>query len=122
MEKMDFFYTVKPKKKSVTKQEFEEFITKYPRDLQCDVTGICDPPAISYNDFELANRWPFSIVANTWAYSDNPNDYYYSANPTYYIMENYEAVFNSRTGNKATDKNLRWYQKLWLKVRWYFKR
>ncbi|HHX31083.1 MAG TPA: hypothetical protein GX712_00640 [Bacteroidales bacterium] len=24
------------------------------------------------NDFELANRWPYSVVAHTWAYSDDP--------------------------------------------------
>ena len=31
--------------------------------------------SISYNDFDLANRWPYSIVANTWAYDDNPDDH-----------------------------------------------
>lgn len=98
---MEFFYTVEPKKVLVTKEKFLEFINNYPRKLACDCCGISEPPAISYNDFELANRWTYSVVANTWAYSDNPEDYYYSDDPKYYIMENYEEVFYSRTGNKA---------------------
>jgi hypothetical protein len=97
----EFFYTVEPIKKRVTKEEFKKFLDNYPRSLACDCCGISDPPAISYNDFELANRWPYSIVANTWAYDDDPNDYYYSENPSYFIMENYEEVFDSKTGNKA---------------------
>lgn len=103
MESQSFFYTVEPIKKRVSKEEFKEFLSNYPRKLTYDCTGICDPPAISYNDFELANRWPYSVVANTWAYSDDPKDYYYSSNPKFYIMENYEEVFNSKTGNKVTE-------------------
>jgi hypothetical protein len=103
MESMDFFYAIEPKMVLVTKENFCDFIKNYPRKLAYDCTGICEPPAISYNDFELANRWPYSVVARTWAYSDDPKDYYYSDNPKYYIMENYEEVFNSRTGNKAVD-------------------
>lgn len=50
------FYTEEPKEKRVSKQEFIEFLENYPRKLERDVYGVCDPPAISYNDFELANR------------------------------------------------------------------
>jgi len=103
MKPMEFFYTVEPKKISVSKEDFYKFIDEYPRKLTYDCTGISDPPAISYNDFELANRWPYSVVANTWVYSDNPNDYFYSENPRYYIMENYKEVFDSKTGNKIED-------------------
>ena len=42
-------------------------------------------------------------MANTWAYSDDPNDYYYSSNPSFFIMENYEEVFKSKTGNAIDD-------------------
>lgn len=99
----EYFYTVKPIKKKVSKEEFQTFLDNYPRKLTYDCTGICEPPAISYNDFELANRWPYSVVANTWAYSDDPDDYYYSSNPEFYIVENYEEVFNSKTGNAIDD-------------------
>jgi len=94
------FYTAQPIKKRVTKEEFNAFLKQYPRKLVSDVYGVCDPPAISYNDFELANRWPYSIVANTWAYEDDPNDYYYAApeNREYYIVENFAELFDSKTG------------------------
>lgn len=98
----EYFYTVEPIKKKVSKEEFQTFLDNYPRKLTYDWSGISEPPVISYNDFELANRWPYSVVAYTWAYSDDPNDYYYSSNPSFFIMENYEEVFNSKTGNKAT--------------------
>lgn len=94
------FYTVEPVKKRVSHAEFIEFLKNYPRPLTFDAFGACDPPAISYNDFELANRWPYSIVANTWAYDDNPNDYFYAPEEKkeYYIVENFEELFNSKTG------------------------
>ena len=99
----EYFYTAKPIKKNVTKQEFIDFINNYPRQLERDVFGACDPPAISYNDFELANRWPYSIVASTHYYSDDPTDYYYEPedNRDYIIVENYKELFNSKTGNCA---------------------
>ena len=100
-----FFYKAEPKKKRVTKEEFYKFVKNYPRKLTYDCTGISDPPAISYNDFELANRWPYSVMANTWAYSDNPDDYYYDPDPQYYIVENYKELFDSKTGNAA-----KWYK------------
>lgn len=37
--------------RSVNKKEFQEFITNYPRKLEVDICGICDPPLVSYNDF-----------------------------------------------------------------------
>ena len=101
----DKYYSINPIKKKVTKEEFNEFLNKYPRRLTCDVCGISDPPAISYNDFKLADRWPYSIVANTWAYDDDPNGYFYEPEEKrgYYIVENYEEVFNSRTGINTSE-------------------
>jgi len=100
---MEYFYTIKPIMKKVNKKEFEEFIKNYPRKLLYNCHRVCTPPAISYNDVELANRYPHSRIANTWAYSDDPDHYYYEENPEYYIMENYREVFDSKTGNKVKD-------------------
>lgn len=46
-----------------TKQQFDDFLAAYPRPLKRDAYFVCDPPFISYNDFELGN-WPDSIVAS----------------------------------------------------------
>jgi hypothetical protein len=96
------FYTVEPIMKSVKKEEYRKFIDNYPRKLVCDACAISDPPAVSLNDFELANRWPYSIVARTMAWDDNPSDYFYlpEEERKYSIMVNYEEVYASRTGYK----------------------
>lgn len=96
----EVFYTVEPLMKSVSKDEFAEFIKNYPRHLVRDVFGAGDPPAVSYNDFALANRWPHSIVASTLLYDDDPNDYYYEPEEerVYWIMSNYAECFSSKTG------------------------
>ena len=93
------FYTAEPIEKEVTKEEFEEFVNNYPRNLTRDWCGICDPPLISYNDFELANRWPYSVVAWTWDYTYTPHGIAYTDEEKhYYIIVNYEELFNSKTG------------------------
>lgn len=99
----EFFYTAKPIREKVSKQEFLNFIKNYPRKLETDWCGISDPPSITYNDFELANRWPYSIVASTFAYSDNLDDYFYEPEDKrdYFIIINYEELFDSKTGNIA---------------------
>ena len=103
--KRNFYYTVEPIMKHVTKQEFIDFINHYPRELVRDVYGVYEPPLVTYNDFELADRWHYSVVAKTFLYDDNPGDYFYEPEEErkYCIMENYEEVFNSRTGNKTED-------------------
>lgn len=103
MLKRNYFYTAEPKEKNVTKEEFEQFIRNYPRELEKHVSGICYPPAISYNDFELANRWPYRAVAKTFMYTDDEGDLWNEPeeNRSYVIMENYEEVFASKTGNMA---------------------
>ena len=68
--------TIERRFKDVTKQEFDEFIASYPRHLERDVCGICEPPAVSYNDWEIG-WWSRSVVANTMLYSDNPKNSYY---------------------------------------------
>ena len=83
--------TIEKQFKDVTKQEFDEFIASYPRHLERDVCGICEPPAVSYNDWEIG-WWSRSIVANTMLYSDNPKDSYYEPEDkrVYRIVTNYE--------------------------------
>jgi hypothetical protein len=99
----EYFYTIEPEMKQVSKAEFIDFINNYPRKLERDFYGVCEPPLITYNDFELANRWPYSIVAKTWVYEDEPGHYYYvpEEGREYIIMANYEECFNSKTGNQA---------------------
>ena len=103
MEKKDFYYSVEPIYKEVSEEEFLHFINNYPRKLERDVTGICDPPAISYNDFELADCWPYSVVASEHLWPDDPNHYFYCPKEErkYTIIENFEEVFASRIGNNA---------------------
>lgn len=64
--------------RKVSFNEFIEYINNYPYHLTRNITGICEPPLITYNDFSLGN-WPDSIVASYYDYSDNPNHYYYTA-------------------------------------------
>lgn len=96
----NIWYTAKPIQKNVSKDEFVQFIKSYPRKLERDVWGACDPPGISYNDFELAERWPYSIVASTHVYSDDPEDYWYEPveERRYIIVVNHEELYASRTG------------------------
>ena len=83
----------KPQTKEVTKQEFIDFCNSYPHDLIRDVCGISDPPAISYNDFEIG-WWPLSVVASTYAYDDNTEDYFYEPEEkrSYSIVINHEEL------------------------------
>lgn len=83
--------TIEEQFKDVTKQEFDEFIASYPRHLERDVCGICEPPAVSYNDWEIG-WWSRSIVASTVLYSDDPKNSYYEPEDkrVYRIVTNYE--------------------------------
>lgn len=84
----------KPQNKEVTKQEFIDFCNSYPRALARDVCGISDPPAVSYNDFEIG-WWPLSVVASAHLYTDNPEDYYYAPEEErfYSIVTNYKELY-----------------------------
>jgi hypothetical protein len=74
--------------KKVSPEEFDAFVSGYPKQLVPDVTGICEPPMKSLNDFSDGNVWPESMVAkvvlNTAmrghpAYKGEPDDYYLRA-------------------------------------------
>lgn len=84
---------VRPIMENVDKKTFEKYIKQYPRKLERDVCGICEPPIVSYNDFSLG-KWPDSIVAKTYLYDDNPDGYYYEpeSKREYAIMVNYKEV------------------------------
>lgn len=95
--------TVTPIKKRVTHDEFVTFVQNYPRKLTYDAFGAFDPPLVTYNDFELANRWPFSVVASTRLYDEDPKGYFYESpdKRDYYIVTNYDELYASKTGYKA---------------------
>jgi hypothetical protein len=46
-----------------TQQELENFVAAYPRKLERDVFGACEPPLVTYNDWTLG-AWPESVVAS----------------------------------------------------------
>ena len=96
-EKEKASYNIEGDMKQTTKEEFENFIRNYPRKLKRDCCGISVPSAIFYIDSELADKWPDNTVAYTWTYSDDPDDYFYipEEKRKYYIMQNYQKVFNS---------------------------
>ena len=84
---------IEPQIKKVTEPEFIDFCNSYPRALIRHVCGICEPPAVSYNDFEIG--WSgLSIVASTFLYDDNPKDYFYEPKEkrSYFITTNYEEL------------------------------
>ena len=85
---------IEPQIEEVTKQEFIDFCNSYPRPLTRDVCGISEPPAVSYNDFEIG-WWPLSIVASTHLYDDNPEDYFYVPEEErfYSIVTNYTELY-----------------------------
>ncbi len=48
--------------KSVSREEFQSFVSRYKPKLFYDVCGIFDPPIGSYNDFSGGKAWPDSVV------------------------------------------------------------
>ncbi|WP_186276355.1 hypothetical protein [Burkholderia gladioli] len=57
--------------RKVTKEEFDAFLTTYPRPLTMDVLRICEPEQVQYNDFSLG-KWPASVVAayDAWGHTE----------------------------------------------------
>lgn len=99
------YYTVSPAFKQVTKEQFDEFIQAYPRKLETDAYGVFEPPLISFNDFELASMWPYSIVAKSWG-------------DRYLVAENYEEMFASRTADGIEKINKRIEERAIAQKRW----
>ena len=94
------FYTAEPIWKTVSEEEYKAFLENYPRKLRFDVYAVCDPPSCTYNDFKLANRWPYSIVASHTG--GEPNEHYgWDYVRTYKICVNFQELFDSKTGYLA---------------------
>lgn len=72
-----------PDLKEVSEVEWRAFLEKYPRKLVRDVFAVCEPPYVTFNDFELAPKWPESIVASCiWRYYETDPLY----NPPFRIL------------------------------------
>ena len=69
----------------VTKDEFYEFVNSYPKKLDFDTTGICDPPLSSYNDF-TRGVWPDSMVAKIHRNDMLPDEWNVGENE-YYLLK-----------------------------------
>lgn len=83
------FYTEKRWKK-VTKEEFQEFIKNYPRELVKRDVMAPSLPATSYNDFEIGD-YPYSIVAEEiWEGGKGENIWHIPESERYWIMEELE--------------------------------
>jgi hypothetical protein len=69
----------------VTKEQFYKFIDNYEkklgRKLDLDITGICEPPLVTYNDFNLG-KWPKSVVAECYKISNDKCEGYKVLNKT----------------------------------------
>ena len=88
---------IRKERRKVNFDEFIDYINNYHYTLERNVTGICEPPLITYNDFSLGS-WPDSVVASYLAYSDDPNDYYYTApeNREFYVYDVDEGYVEKR--------------------------
>lgn len=71
--------------KKVDKETYLNFLADYPKELIVDITGICEPPLKTWNDFSNGKVWPESIVAKVVlnesmkghpCYQGESNDYY----------------------------------------------
>lgn len=85
------WYTAKPEFKEVSKEEFLSFLKTYPRNIISDF--FMD--TVSYNDFELADKWPYSIIAtkNLGYFSTTEDE-----DTIYRICVNHEELFTTKTG------------------------
>ena len=102
-----------PQTKEVTKQEFIDFCNSYPRALIRDVCGISDPPAVSYNDFEIG-WWPLSVIASTHLYADDPEDYFYTPEEKrfYSIVINYKELYEEAQALLKQHKDEKFHKQL----------
>ena len=83
------FYTTEPNFINVSENKFFKFLHTYPRKLEEDFYM----DSYTWNDFELANRWPYSVVAICNTGLDSEVEV-----REFRIMSNYKEVFNSKTG------------------------
>lgn len=96
-----FISTIKAKFERVNKDAFKTFLKKYPRKLDRDF--FMDK--YTYNDFELACRWPWSIVAmQTLNYfAEDPED-----REIFEICANVEEMFSSLRCFNSEKEMIEW--------------
>lgn len=84
----------------VSEDEYYDFLESYPREIERNVSSVCDPPVISYNDFKLGN-FPDSIIASRCAYTEDKDDYFYVApeDRWWKILKNYKEFFDAVNGS-----------------------
>lgn len=75
---------------TVSEERFCEFVKDYPRDLERDCTGICEPPVVAFYDLALPEQ--HNIVAKFDV--GEPGEYYgLDYKRTYQVLTNHEEIF-----------------------------
>ena len=108
--RQEYYYTVDPVWTSVTQAQFDTFRHNYPRELVEDASRTQYPTIISFNDYELADKNPFSIVAECEAVFNSSGER--TGYTKFKIMSNFAAVYASKTGNKRHELYENTYQEV----------
>jgi len=108
--RQEYYYTVDPVWQTVTQVQFDTFRHNYPRELVEDASRTQYPTIISFNDYELADKNPFSIVAECEAVYNSSGER--TGYTNYKVMSNFADVFASRTGNKRHELYENTYQEV----------
>lgn len=100
-----WYFNVAPEFKKVSKEEFHAYIDNYPRKLEVDSYWVFEPALLTWNDFELADRWPYSVVAKTSNYDEYNGTQLEipEEERTYSVLANIEEVFANRTRHTAEE-------------------
>ena len=108
--RQEYYYTVDPVWTNVTQAQFDTFRHDYPRPLVEDASRTQYPTIISFNDYELADKNPFSIVAECEAVFNSSGER--TGYTKFKVMSNFAAVYASRTGNKRHELYENTYQEV----------
>jgi len=108
--RQEYYYTVDPVWTNVTQAQFDTFRHNYPRPLVEDASRTQYPTIISFNDYQLADKNPFSIVAECEAVFNSSGER--TGYTKFKVMSNFAAVYASRTGNKRHELYENTYQEV----------
>lgn len=108
--RQEYYYTVDPVWTSVTQAQFDTFRHNYPRELVEDASRTQYPTIISFNDYQLADKNPFSIVAECEAVFNSSGER--TGYTKFKVMSNFAAVYASKTGNKRHELYENTYQEV----------
>ena len=61
----------------VSEDVFYKHIKNFQKPLEKDITHICEPPMVTYNDFSEGKMWPDSVVAKIKLFDYNEKKYFY---------------------------------------------